>query len=244
MRNPNHNRVISEEGLALVRKWEGFKAEAYRDIAGIWTIGYGTTDPAHAFEGNKISREFAAKLLRQHVSIDEVTCRNLVHVPLSQSQWDAVISLCYNIGTGAFARSTLLRKINNEDFAGAYQEIPRWNRAGGRVVQGLVNRRKEEADLFLRGTVYTGRVTDAEELEQIKPTPASTNVVPDAVPDTGKTTKVVGTVAGTGAALSQASQIEVVRDQLAPLAGLSEYLSLAFIGASLGAIWYMVKRNS
>jgi GH24 family phage-related lysozyme (muramidase) len=195
MRNPNHNRVISEEGLALIRKWEGFKAEAYRDIAGIWTIGYGTTDPAHAFEGNKISREFAAK-------------------------------------------------INNEDFAGAYQEIPRWNRAGGRVVQGLVNRRKEEADLFLRGTVYTGRVTDAEELEQIKPTPASTNVVPDAVPDTGKTTKVVGTVAGTRAALSQASQIEVVRDQLAPLAGLSEYLSLAFIGASLGAIWYMVKRNS
>jgi len=165
MTNPNHSMRISGQGLALIKQWEGFVEETYIDLAGKPTIGWGITDPRYAFPGNKITREQAHELLVQHVAQDEIVCRNLIRVKLSQPQWDAVISLCYNIGTGAFRNSTLLEKLNQSDFTGAYAEFPKWRKSGGKVVQGLINRRKEEADLFLSGTTFTRENSvDAEEL--------------------------------------------------------------------------------
>jgi lysozyme len=242
--NPNRDRRISENGLAVIKRWEGFSAKAYKDLVGVWTIGYGITDPSHAFEGNTITREFAEQLLIQHVAQDEISCRQLIKVPLSQPQWDAVVSLCYNIGPGAFARSTLLRKLNQSDFTGAYAEFPRWNRAGGKVVQGLVNRRKEEAGMFLTGTTYTkDERFDAEESKPHKSSEPTSNVVPDAVPDNTQVQKVAGGVAATAGVASQVSQVEVVRDALAPLAGLSQFVSYLFVGVSLLAIWYMLSKR-
>ena len=241
--NPNRDRRISENGLAVIKRWEGFSAKAYKDLVGVWTIGYGITDPSHAFEGNTITREFAEQLLIQHVAQDEISCRQLIKVPLSQPQWDAVVSLCYNIGPGAFARSTLLRKLNQSDFTGAYAEFPRWNRAGGKVVQGLVNRRKEEAGMFLTGTTYTkDERFDAEESKPHKSSEPTSNVVPDAVPDPQNDRKTGAAITTSGVGLAQATQLEVVKEGLSPIAHLSEWLTLLFVIVSLVGIWFMVKK--
>jgi lysozyme len=245
MTNPNHNRRISENGLSIVKKWEGFSAKAYKDLVGVWTIGYGNTDPRHAFEGNVISRDFAEQLLIQHIAQDEIACRQLIKVPLSQPQWDAVVSLCYNIGTGAFARSTLLRKMNQSDFTGAYSEFPRWNRAGGKVVQGLVNRRKAEAELFLTGTTYTkDEKFDAEESKPYKSSEPTSGLVADAVPDPQANTKQGVAIAGSGAALTQVAQLEAVKESLAPVATLNEWLSLLFIGVTLLGLYFILKKGN
>jgi len=241
--NPNRDRRISENGLNVIKKWEGFSAKAYKDLVGVWTIGYGITDPRYAFEGNTITREFAEQLLIQHVAQDEISCRQLIKVPLSQPQWDAVVSLCYNIGPGAFARSTLLRKLNQSDFTGAYAEFPKWNRAGGKVVQGLVNRRKEEAGMFLTGTTYTkDERFDAEESKPHKSSEPTSNVVPDSVPDPQTDRKTGAAITTSGVGLAQATQLEVVKEGLSPIAHLSEWLTLLFVIVSLVGIWFMVKK--
>lgn len=245
MTNPNHNRRISENGLSIIKKFEGFSAKTYLDLAGIPTIGYGITDKRYAFEGNTITREFAEQLLIQHVAQDEGVCRNLIKVPLSQPQWDSVISLCYNIGTGAFARSTLLRKLNASDFTGAYAEFPKWNRADGKVVRGLVNRRKEEAEMFLTGTTYTkDEKFDAEESQPFKSSEPTSGLVADAVPDPQTNTKQGVAIAGGGAALTQVAQLEAVKESLAPVATLNEWLSLLFIGVTLLGLYFILKKGN
>ena len=244
MTNPNHSMRISGRGLAIIKKWEGFVEETYIDLVGKPTIGWGITDPRYAFPGNKITREQAHELLVQHVAQDEIVCRNLIRVKLSQPQWDAVISLCYNIGTGAFRDSTLLRKLNQADFTGAYAEFPKWRKAGGKVVQGLINRRKEEADLFLSGTTFTRENSiDAEELVTDKPAGPSSNLVADPVPDQAQTRKTGAAITTSGVGLAQATQLEVVKEGIAPLAHLHEYLTLLFVGVSLLGIWLMLRKG-
>jgi lysozyme len=137
----------SDHGLALTKSFEGLHLEAYRDCAGIWTIGYGHTDPTLA-AGQTISATEAEELLRSDLA-DAVTCVNrLVKSVISQSQFDAMVDFCFNAGRGNFFQSTLLRKVNSGDFAGAAAQFALWVHAGGEVVAGLVRRRKAEAELF------------------------------------------------------------------------------------------------
>lgn len=245
MTNPNHSMRISGRGLALIKQWEGFVEETYIDLAGKPTIGWGITDPRYAFPGNKITREQAHELLIQHVAQDEIVCRDLIKVKLSQPQWDAIMSLCYNIGTTQFATSAMLRKINRSDFAGAYAEFPKWRKSGGKVVQGLINRRKDEADLFLSGTTFTRENSvDAEELVANKPTGPSSNLVPDPTPNTEQSNKKAGAaLTAGGAALTQTAQLEAVKEGLAPVAHLNEWLSLLFVGVTLLGIYFMLKKS-
>lgn len=134
--------VISAAGLAGVAAWEGYRSEAYLDVVGVPTIGYGTTEGVEL--GDKITEPVARERLKQDMSRFRSSMQLCVKVPLHQYEFDAYASLTYNIGGKAFCGSTLVRKLNREDYAGACAEITRWNRAGGRVVQGLVNRRAEE----------------------------------------------------------------------------------------------------
>jgi lysozyme len=137
----------SDNGLALTKSFEGLHLEAYRDCAGIWTIGYGHTGPA-VCSGQAISDFEAEELLRADLT-EAVACVNrAVQTVISQGQFDAMVDFCFNAGRGNFGQSTLLRKVNSRDFGGAVAQFALWVHAGGEVVSGLVRRRKAEADLF------------------------------------------------------------------------------------------------
>lgn len=137
---------ISPAGIALIQAHEGLRLTAYRDPVGIWTIGYGSTGGVR--RGMTITRDQAVLRLYHDVDDAEATVNNRVTVPLSQSQFDALVSLVFNIGGGAFRKSTLLQKLNAGDYAGAAEEFGRWVKAKGRVLPGLVTRRAAERALF------------------------------------------------------------------------------------------------
>ncbi len=137
----------SEKGLALTKSFEGLRLEAYQDCGGVWTVGYGHTG-AGVVEGMTINEAEAEVLLLADLE-DAVACVNRkVTVGISQNQFDAMVDFCFNAGRGHFLQSTLLRKVNAGDFAGAAAQFGLWVHAGGEVVPGLVRRRKAEATLF------------------------------------------------------------------------------------------------
>lgn len=142
---------IGANGLDLIKGFEGLRLKAYRDSAGIPTIGYGHTKTARM--GMKITGADAEELLRRDLATAEGAVNLRVEVPINQNQFDALVSFVFNLGGGAFRRSTLLRLLNAEDYAGAADQFPRWNKArvNGVLValKGLTRRRAAERALFL-----------------------------------------------------------------------------------------------
>lgn len=134
------------QDVSLIKEFEGLELEAYLCPAKVWTIGYGHTKTAKP--GMKITPAGAEHLLRLDLEWVESTINKNVKVELTQNQYDALASFIYNIGGGAFKKSTLLRKLNAGDFEGASAEFPRWNKAGGKVLKGLTRRREAERKLF------------------------------------------------------------------------------------------------
>jgi lysozyme len=144
---------ISPRGLELIKDFEGFSSNSYLDVVNIPTIGWGNTfyeDGTKVKLGDQISKTDALKLLEVVANRDFADkIFPSIKVKVTQSQFDAMVSLAYNIGTGAFLKSTLLKKVNTGDFAGAGEEFLRWNKAGGKEVLGLTKRREREKQLFL-----------------------------------------------------------------------------------------------
>ena len=134
--------VVSAAALVGIATHEGYRGEAYKDATGIPTIGYGETSGVKM--GDKTTPERALVQLLESTEKHADTIRSCIHVPLYQHEFDAYVSLSYNIGAGAFCRSTLVKKLNAGDYDGACEEIRRWNRAGGKVLPGLVKRREAE----------------------------------------------------------------------------------------------------
>lgn len=140
-------RRISVSGLDHIKRFEGLRLNVYKDVAGYPTIGYGhLIKPGERYRS--ITEEQAEALLRDDVRFAENAVNRAVEVPLTQSQFDALVSFVYNVGAGAFNNSTLLRKLNAEDYNGATAELERWNKAGGIVISGLTNRREAEQQLM------------------------------------------------------------------------------------------------
>ena len=144
---------ISQRGLELIKDFEGFSSTAYLDVVNIPTIGWGNTfyaDGTKVKLGDQISKTDALKLLEVIANRDFADkIFPAIKVPVTQNQFDAMVSLAYNIGVGNFLKSTLLKKLNASDFAGAGEEFLRWNKAGGKEVLGLTRRREREKQLFL-----------------------------------------------------------------------------------------------
>lgn len=135
----------------IVKEFEGLRLKAYQDVVGIWTIGYG--DTRGVTKGMTITKEEAEKRLTERLKEFEGYVDEYVKAKLTQNQYDALVSLVYNIGPVNFRDSTLLKKLNATDYAGAADEFLRWNKAGVRgklrEIEGLTNRRKKERELFL-----------------------------------------------------------------------------------------------
>lgn len=138
---------ISEKGLDLIRSFEGLELKAYKDSVGVLTIGWGSTG-SHVKVGMVITKGQAEDLLKQDVSRFEKGVNDLVKVPLTQNQFDSLVSFSFNLGLGNLKSSTLLRKLNASDYSGAANEFLRWNKAGGKVLNGLTRRRQAEKDMF------------------------------------------------------------------------------------------------
>jgi GH24 family phage-related lysozyme (muramidase) len=142
---------MSEEGLALIREFEGFRATAYRDAVGVWTIGFGHTamaGPPDVTAGQRITRAEAEEILAQDVSRFAGDVARMIRVPLTDAQFSALVSFAYNVGPGAFRGSSVLKAVNSGDFAAVPRRLALWTRAGGRVLPGLIRRRAAEAALF------------------------------------------------------------------------------------------------
>jgi len=139
----------------LIAQFEGLRLNAYRDTGGIWTIGYGSTkDPFTGVpvkQGDKISKETALEWLNKDIGQRQVAIRKLVKVPVTSNQLAALTSLAYNIGLGAFQRSTLLRLLNQKaPIQQVADQFLRWNKVNNQEVKGLTNRRILEKELFLK----------------------------------------------------------------------------------------------
>jgi lysozyme len=144
-------RRISKAGRDLIKRHEGLRLDAYVDPVGVWTIGYGHTGPA-ARKGNTITKDRADNLLTQDVREAEAAVTRLVKMPLSDGQFDALVSFVFNVGAAAFAQSTLLRELNAGRFAAVPGQLRRWvygTVSGQKVIlPGLVKRRNDEAVLW------------------------------------------------------------------------------------------------
>ena len=136
----------SQKGIDLIKHFEGCELNAYKCPAGVWTIGYGHIKGVQ--EGDVITEQQADEMLVEELNEYENYINTLVAVPLNQNQYDALVSWVYNLGSSNLNSSTLLKVLNSGDYAGVPEQIMRWNKAGGKVLEGLTRRRQAEADLF------------------------------------------------------------------------------------------------
>ena len=137
---------LGERGTEILKYFEGCKLTAYQDSVGVWTIGYGHTKGV--YNGMTITQEEAEQMLLTELEEYEGYIEDMVTVPLTQNQFDALVVWIYNLGPTNFKNSTLLKELNAGNYNAAGQEITRWNKAGGKVLAGLVKRREAEAELF------------------------------------------------------------------------------------------------
>ena len=137
---------LGERGTEILKYFEGCKLTAYQDSVGVWTIGYGHTKGV--YDGMTITQDQAEQMLLSELEEYEGYIENMVTVPLTQNQFDALVVWVYNLGPTNFKNSTLLKELNAGNYNAAGQEITRWNKAGGKVLAGLVKRREAEAELF------------------------------------------------------------------------------------------------
>ena len=143
---------ISNKGLKLIQEFEGLKLTAYQDVIGIWTIGYGNTfylDGNIVKKGDKVTKAQAEALLKATIKEFETKVESLVKAKLNQNQFDALVSFTYNVGPANLKKSTLLKKVNiNPNDESIADEFIKWNRASGKVIDGLTRRRQAESDLY------------------------------------------------------------------------------------------------
>jgi lysozyme len=165
----------SAAGRAAISRREDNKLKAYKDSVGILTIGVGHTTsagPPKVTAGMTITAAESDDILSRDLAKFENAVNNSVKVPLSQNQFDALVSLAFNIGSAAFAKSTLVRKLNGGDVQGAADAFLNWNKAGGKVLAGLTNRRQQERAQFLAGKPASAKKPSPAPLLAIVPKPA------------------------------------------------------------------------
>jgi lysozyme len=137
----------NQKGLDLIKSFEGLRLHSYQDSVGIWTIGYGSTG-ADIIAGMTWTEAQADARMAQDLAKFEQGVSEALTVTVTENQFAAMVALAYNVGLGNFKSSTLLKKVNAQDFAEAAKQFLRWNKAGGKVLAGLTRRREAEKALF------------------------------------------------------------------------------------------------
>ena len=153
-------RQISPHGLEKLKQWEGLKTKAYKDAGGVWTIGYGHTATAGEPKpraGMVITAAEAERILLKDLVQYEAAIENNVKVKLTDNQFAALVSFVYNIPLASFKKSKLLKKLNAGNYDAVPTELMKWTKAGGKKLQGLVNRRRAEGYLWMEGAFVTSK---------------------------------------------------------------------------------------
>ncbi len=140
--------VALASAISFIGQWEGLRTEAYRDVIGVWTVCYGETKGVRP--GDRYSKAECDAMLAREIIAYEAALDRCLNSEVPVGMKIALVSWTYNVGVGAACRSTLVRKANAGDLVGACNELPRWNKAGGRIVRGLTNRRMSERAMCLR----------------------------------------------------------------------------------------------
>lgn len=143
----------STNGINLIKSFEGLRLKAYDDSVGVWTIGFGTIkypNGTRVKAGDSCTSQQAEDYLHNDLTSFENAVNRLVKAKLTQNQFDALVSFTYNLGETNLSKSTLLKKLNAGDYQGAADQFLVWNKAGGKVMKGLVRRREAERALFLK----------------------------------------------------------------------------------------------
>lgn len=208
----------SSDGLKIIKDFEGERLQAYLCPAGIWTIGYGHTDaagPPKVTPGMVITKRDAEDILRRDLRQYENAVDSAVKVALTQNQFDALVSFCFNVGAGAFRKSSLLTKLNRGDYASVPGELMKWNKGGGKELPGLTRRRRAEAALWRK-------IDETQPLE-----PEDTRVVPDA--PTPKKTIVQSREANTAAITGATAGLAAVSETSGHLKDVSDNTGLPVI---------------
>lgn len=233
-------RKTSSAGLTLIKSFEGLALTAYYCPAGILTIGYGHTAAAgdpKVMPGMKVSKTEAESILKADLNSYEAAVNGAVKVPLTQSQFDALVSFVYNVGAGAFKKSTLLRRLN----AGHYGDVPaqlmRWTKANGKELAGLVRRRRAEAALW-RALDETKEIP-AEETRAVPeaPVPAKT-ILQSKEANTAVAVGVTSTVAVLTEVLPAVEKSATVLGGVKAALGEPATIILVFIAIAAVGIWY------
>lgn len=144
---------VDNAGIDLIGQFEGLRLNAYDDGVGVWTIGWGTTvyqNGVKVKKGDKITLEQAKQYKAHDLAKFEKAVNDAVKVPMNQNQFNSLVSLAYNIGVSAFTNSTLVKRLNEGNYNAAADQFLVWVNAGGKRMQGLVNRRNKERELFLK----------------------------------------------------------------------------------------------
>ncbi len=227
---------ISQAGKDLIISFEGIRLEAYKCPAGVWTIGVGSTVPAvHA--GEVITKQQALARFDKDLAKFENAVDRLVKVPLTQNQFDALVSFTFNVGEGALAKSTLLKKLNAGDYDAVPSELMKWTKGGGKELPGLVRRRRAEAAMW-RGVDERGKPNiDESRVEPDAPKPKKTM----ARSKEGNAAIMTGGAAAISAAGEVSRQVKETGDSLTSVLDLVKdptFLLLVAIVLAAGAIWY------
>ena len=144
---------VDATGVQLISDFEDLRLTSYDDGVGVWTIGWGTTvypNGQKVKKGDKITLEQAKQYKAYDLARFEKAVNDSVKVPLNQNQFNALVSLAYNIGVSAFTSSTLVKRLNDGNYKAAADQFLVWVNAGGKRMQGLVNRRNKEREVFLK----------------------------------------------------------------------------------------------
>lgn len=145
---------VNKEGIDMMHHFEGCKLEAYQCSAKVWTIGWGNTyyqDKRSVKQGDKITQQQADELFEMIMNEFSIMVRKVLKKEISENRFSAIVCFAYNVGMGNLKASTLLKKVNiNPDDPTIPSEFLRWNKAGGKVLNGLTRRRQAEADLYAK----------------------------------------------------------------------------------------------
>jgi lysozyme len=144
----NDDLQYSSAGEAVIESFEGYSNTAYKDVGGVWTIGYGHTQDVKP--GDVCTDDQAQQWLTQDIQWAVSEVKRVVTVPLTQNEFDALVDFVYNVGIGNFESSTMLKLLNSGNYADAAGEFAKWDIASGKQIAGLLNRRIAERDEFLK----------------------------------------------------------------------------------------------
>lgn len=223
--------AINAAGLDLIKRFEGLRTESYDDGFGTWTIGYGHT--AGVAPGQRISAAEAERMLSDDLATYEARVRQLCTRAPSSNELAAMVSLAFNIGVGAFQRSTALRKHNAGDPVGAAEAFKLFRRAGGREVPGLLRRRNAEAALYLTPTN-----DDRPGVQTVDPeTPPPAGATPDN--NRGPIANLAAQVAAAVVALAGVAEPFKNALDTVGLGPFAPYIALACaaVGIGLAGVW-------